>query len=117
MISALLAVQACSNDRITGAPTVTNGVAAAVFRVRVTGTVTNEEGLSVPGVIVKVYRGTPTARPVSVVTNATGSYSVSFLSAANIWTFTVKEGYRSAWQSHEVAGRMVFRWDLRIYHS
>ena len=66
---------------------------------------------------VKVYRGTPGGRHVDAVTDATGSYSVSFLSATDVWAFTVKDGYRSAWQSHEIGGRMVFRWDLRIYHS
>ena len=117
MISALFSVQACSNDRITAAPAITNGLVPGVFRVRVSGTVTNENGVPVAGVIVRLYRGTPNSRPVTTVTDATGFYSVSFLSAADMWAFTVKEGYRSAWQSREIAGRAVFRWDLRIYHT
>ena len=117
MISALFAVHACSNDRITAAP-VTSGLVASdgLFRVRVSGTVTNDDGLPVSGVIVRVYRGTPNGRVVTAVTGATGSYSVSLLSATDFWAFTVKEGYRSAWQSREIAGQMVFRWDLRIFH-
>src|SRR6185436_19093218 len=68
MISALFGVQACSNDRITAVP-VTSGLVAGdgVFRVRVSGTVTNEDGLPVSGVIVRVYRGTPNGRSVTAI--------------------------------------------------
>lgn len=115
MISAVSAVQACSSDTIPTAPrSVTSQPVAEFGQLRVFGTVTDENGVPVAGVIVRVYPTTPSGQPSSTVSDASGFYRVSLPSADGLAAFTEKDGYRSAWHTHFRAHATELRWDLRI---
>lgn len=109
MIAAVSAVQACSSDTTLTAPSsIARGPAAARAQIRISGTVTDDDGAPVGGVTVSA-RGM-----FFVVTDNTGFYSVSTLSGLEIVALTTKEGYVSGWHSHST-GRADLQWDLRIY--
>lgn len=113
-ISAVSAVQACSGDIIPTAPSsVTREPASEPSQIRVSGTVTDDDGVPVSGVILKV---TPwNGQPLSAVTDGTGFYRISVLPAAGISVLTEKEGYVSAMHTHTLTRGNDFQWDLRIY--
>jgi hypothetical protein len=90
-------------------------VELASVQLRVSGTVTDDDGVPVSGVSVRIYRGYPSGPPSSAVTDDEGVYRISFLSGEGMSAFTVKEGFLSAWQFHPIATASDLRWDLRIH--
>ena len=116
MVSAVSAVEGCSSDTIAPPPpSVRSQPVAELRQVRVSGTVTDQDAFPVSGVKVSVYRSSPNGRSISTLTDDTGFYSVSLLSAEDIFAHVEKEGYRSAWVSRGIAAGSSFAWDLRIY--
>ena len=119
MICAVSAVQACSGDAFPTAPQSVSrgpaGTSAEVRQVRISGTVTNDEGAPVSGVIVKVFHWTATGSPVSAVSDGSGLYNVSISSNDGFSLVTQKDGYVSAWQSHRITNERELQLDIRIF--
>lgn len=117
MMAGIAVMQACSRDAIPTAPLARadpSQPAPDPLILRVAGTVSDDNG-PVEGASVSVYRWNETMQLVStVVTDNHGFYGISFLKSDSISAFTSKEGYASAWHSHQTVGAAVFRWDLRI---
>jgi hypothetical protein len=116
MIATASALQACSTDTIPTEPSsVTRAPSPAPAQLRVSGTVTDDDGMPVAGAKVTLYRWTTVGEPCSVVTDSKGFYSVSLVSAAGISAFTEKAGYESTWQSRSIALAADLQLDLRIH--
>ena len=122
MIAATSVVQACSSDTIPTGPasvtasSVTRPSAPDLNRLRVTGTVTDDEGVPVAGVNVTVCSWTAVGQPCSAtVTDSMGFYSLPFVSTAGVAAHTEKEGYESAWHSLSVTAAADLLFDLRIH--
>lgn len=116
MICAVAGVEACSSESNPTAPaSVRSEPASELSQIRVSGTVVDDDGAPVPGVIVTILRWAPNGWPLTTVTDDRGFYSVSVLSAAGISARTEKEGYVSATHTHTLSRETAFQWDLRIY--
>jgi len=116
MIATASALQACSADTsLTEPSSVTRAPSPAPAQLRVSGTVTDDDGMPVAGAKVSVYRWTAVGEPCSVLTDSKGFYSVSLVSAAGISAFTEKSGYESTWQSRSIALAAALQLDLRIH--
>lgn len=116
MIATAPATQACSSDTILTEPSsVTHAPAPEPTQLRVSGTVTDDDGMPVAGAKVTVYRWTTVGEPCSVVTDSKGFYSVSLVAAAGISAFIEKSGYESTWQSRSIALAAALQLDLRIH--
>ncbi len=133
LIAAASGVQACSSDKIVAAPSGVTRPSApsapaspAFTQGRVSGTVTNDEGVAVAGVKVTVYSW-PNGGPASLaITDGMGFYSVSFLPASGISSisgtsgisaFTEKSGYESKWHTRSGSVATGFQFDLRIHRT
>lgn len=120
MLAAASLVQACADDSITtdpsfgqatstqGAPIVTTGA------IRVSGTVTDDDGVPVAGVKVTVYRWTPTGEPHSAVSDDNGFYSVPFIYGDGISALAEKQGYERTWRSQSLSAGLPLPFDIRI---
>jgi len=124
MIAAASVVQACSSDTIVAAPaSATRPSVPSVpsapqsTQLRVSGTVTDDEGLPVAGVKVMVFRSTTSGSPSSAVTDSKGHYSISLLSADLISALTEKQGYESKWHTRSTSGAADVQFDLRIHRT
>jgi hypothetical protein len=122
MITAVSALQACSSDSTpTGPSSASNAPVAGRAEVRVSGTVTDDNGAPVSGVILKVYSwGPANVQPVTRISSGSGFYSITVPSSAAISIFAEKQGYASAWHSRtgfQNALATVLKWDLQIYRN
>lgn len=120
LLAAVSAVQACSSDAISTAPQfATRGPAGTTTeptQIRVSGTVTNDDGAPVAGVIINVYSLPCRNRVASVVSDDAGFYSIRVRSGVDMIVSTEKAGYASVWLNHSI-GASDLQWDLRIYRT
>jgi hypothetical protein len=117
LIATASLVQACSSDTPPTAPSssITSSPVSEPTPIRVSGRVTNDEGVAVAGVKLTVSRWPTGGPPYLAVTDNTGFYSISFVPAAGISVFTEKDGYESASHSHTTSPGYDFQFDLRIH--
>jgi hypothetical protein len=121
LIATASVVQACSSDAIPTAPSsvtpssVARPSASDASRLRVTGTVTDDDGAPVGGVKVTVCSWTAVGPCSATVTDSEGFYSSSFVLAAGVSARTEKEGYESKWHSRNTPFASDFRFDFQIH--
>ncbi len=123
LIATATLVQACSSDTIppTGPSSLTTSSATPPSAPqptgpRVSGTVTDDDGVVVAGVKVTVCSWTASGQPCSAtLTDNIGFYSISFVSTAGVTVRTEKAGYESAWHNLSRPPGADIRFDLRIH--
>jgi hypothetical protein len=117
LIAAVSAVQACSSETTLTEPlSVSRGPTTPPSQIRVSGTVTDDDGAPVAGVTVSFYRMSSNGRAGSAVSDDKGFYSASVSSGFDVLALTTKEGFASAWHNHSV-GAADFQWNLSIYRT
>jgi hypothetical protein len=118
LIATAPAVQACSSDTMITEPSSVTGAPAfapAPTSLRVTGTVTDDNGAPVADAKVTVYRWTASGDPRSVVTDGNGFFSISVAAAEGISAIAEKAGYEAKWQSRSISREADCRFDLRMH--
>ena len=116
LIATATVVQACSseNNLIEPLPNINRSPVSEPTPIRVSGRVTDDDGVAVAGVKLTVYRW-PAAGPSFVAfTDNTGFYSISFVPSAGMSIFAEKDGYESAWHVRS-SPAADFQFDLRIH--
>jgi len=112
------AMQACARDTFPTSPGSGSRVPnVEISQLRLTGTVTNEDGAPVSGVSVKIYRWPSGPQTVTTFTDSDGTYDVSLLSSTGVSAFTEKAGYQSEWHNLDVSRGIYFQWDLKIHRK
>jgi len=115
MIATASVLQACSSDTtLTEPSSVTRTPAPAPASVRVSGTVTDDNGMPVADAKVTVYRWSAAGEPRSTVTDSKGFYSISVAWADGISAIAQKDGYESTWHSRSLSPAADCQFDLRI---
>lgn len=121
LIATASVVQACSSDTIPTDPafgtpaSVSRPSGAGTTQLRLSGTVTDDDGVRVAGVRVTVCSWTAVGPCSATVTDSEGFYTISFVPASGISVRTEKDGYESKWESRNIASGGYLRFDLRIH--